>query len=106
MRRERNRKPGILAQLPEQFPHGPAALRIEPNGRLIEEQHLRRMNQSTRDFEAAAHPARVSLYEVVGPFREADHVQEMLRALAPHTPAQVVIPAVQVNVFPTRQAEA
>jgi hypothetical protein len=38
-------------------PHLIAALRIEAEGRLIEEQHFRRVQQAARDLEAAPHAA-------------------------------------------------
>ena len=65
MRGERDRDLAFLAQRLQQIVHRAAALRVEADSRLIEEQYLRRMNQAARDFQPAAHPARVGRDEIL-----------------------------------------
>ena len=105
VRGERNGKPGVAPQLLEQIPHGAPALRVESDSRLVEEQHLGRMDEPARDLQPPAHPARVSLHEIVGALGQAHHVDQVLRPLAPHAPAEIVEAAVDVDILPSGEVE-
>ena len=48
----------LIADLFDQIPEIAASLRIQPSGRLVEEQHRRIVNQRRRDGEALLLPAR------------------------------------------------
>ena len=105
MRRERDGDLAFLAQRFEQVPHGAAALRVESDSRLVEEQHVGRMNQAARDFEPPAHPARVSRDEIVGALGQPDHVQQAMSAFAALAARQAEELAVNVDVLPSGEIE-
>ena len=105
MRRERDGDLAFLAQRFEQVPHGAAALRVESDSRLVEEQHVGRMNQAARDFEPAAHPARVSRDQIVGALGQPDHVQQAMSAFAALAARQAEELAVDIDVLPSGEIE-
>ena len=105
MRGERNCEPGLAPQPLEQVPHGAPALRVKSDGRLVEEQYFRRMNQPARDLQPPAHPTRVGLHEIVGALSQAHQVDKMLRPLAPQAPGEIVEPAIDVDVLPPGEVE-
>ncbi len=53
-------------QFPDQLAHLPRRLRIQPQGRLIEQQDGRLGQQRTRDGDALPHAGRVFLDQIVG----------------------------------------
>ena len=95
-----------LAQFPERGPELQPAGRVQPGGRLVQDQQGGPVHQAGRQVQAAAHPARV------GPHRPADRggQAEALGqpggapgGLAPPEPGQAadqheVVPAVQALV--------
>ena len=95
----------ITPQLLEQIPHRTPALRVKSDGRLVEEQHLGRMDEAARDLQPPAHPARIGLHEIVGALGQAHHVDQVLRPLTPHAPAEIVEAAVDVDVLPSGEVE-
>jgi hypothetical protein len=52
---------------PDDLPHLVARARVEPGGRLVEEEQLGRDDEAGRDVEAAAHAAREVLDELPRP---------------------------------------
>ncbi len=48
----------LIAQVEDQMPHVPAAHRIEPGHRLVQEKHLRIVEQRLRDAHALDHAFR------------------------------------------------
>ncbi len=69
-----------LVQLVDVLPDRGAGLRIEPDGGLVEEQHLGRMQQAARDLEPAPHAAREGLHQIVLAVVEPDHLEHFLAA--------------------------
>ncbi len=57
-----------------------ARLGVEPGRRLVEEQHLRAVEQAHRDVEPALHAARVGLDLAVGGVGEAEALERLGRA--------------------------
>ena len=57
-----------------------ARLRVEPGGRLVEEQHARPVDEPERDVEPAPHPARVGLDDAVGRVGDPDELQQLVGA--------------------------
>ena len=57
VRREKHRHLLVAAQLADEFPDLVAGLRVEPGGRLVEEQNPRPVLQGAGDFEPALHAA-------------------------------------------------
>ena len=105
MRGERNGEAGFAAQLLEQIPHGAPALRVKSDGWLVEEQHLGGMDEPACNLQPPAHPARVSLHQIVGALGQTHQMDQVLRPLAPRAPAEVVEAAVDVDVFPPGEVE-
>jgi hypothetical protein len=68
--------------------------RVEPGGRLVEEEHLRRDDEAGRDVEPAAHAAGVLLHELRRRLREPERLEQLVRArpclgaLEPEQPAE------------------
>ena len=54
-----------------------AAARVEPGGRLVEEQHLRPADQARRQVQAAAHAAGVGLGRSSARVGEVEPLQEL-----------------------------
>ena len=63
------------------------------------------MDQPTGDFEPPAHPAGIGLHEIVGTLRQPDHVNQMRCAFASYAPGQIVVAAIEVNIFPTGEID-
>ena len=82
VRREKHRHVLVAAQPADEFPDLVAGLRVEPAGRLVEEQDARPVLQCAGDFEPALHAAREALDVVVAPLPQADEAQQRLDALA------------------------
>ena len=72
---EQHRGP-VVPELAQARPDEVADLRVEPGGRLVEDQHLGVVDEGTRDHEPAPHPARERLDPVPGPVGEGDEVEE------------------------------
>ena len=72
-----------LALEPEQpVPQHVSRLRVEPGGRLVEEQHLGVVHEAARDGEPALHPARQRLDPVVAALGELGELEQLVGALA------------------------
>ena len=72
-------------QLADVVPDRRARLRVEADGRLVEEQHARRVQQPARDLEPALHAAREGLHQAAAPVPQPDHLHDLLhprRAIA------------------------
>ena len=63
------------------LPEGDAADRIEPGGRLVEEQHLRLVHERQREVEAPAHAAGVGADPAVGRAGETDALEQHVATL-------------------------
>src|SRR4029079_8712529 len=71
-------------------------LRVETDGRLVEEQHPRGVQQPTRDLEAPGHPAREGGDAARAPIPQLHHLEDVLEALL----GRVARHAVQLRVEP------
>jgi hypothetical protein len=80
-----------------------ARLRIETERRLVEEQDLRRVQESARDLQTPLHPAREVLDRVVLPLPEFEDLQELFGPLVPRRARHAVQDAVELHVFVRRQ---
>ena len=67
-------------QLADHAPHVVAAARVQPGGRLVQEQHLRVGDQRTGQVEPAAHAAGVGLDRAVGRRRSRSNRSSSSRA--------------------------
>ena len=67
-------------ELVDEIPHRDAAPRVEPRGRLVEEQHRRAADQAHRDVEPAAHATRVGAHHPVGRDREVEALEQLAGA--------------------------
>ena len=63
----------LLDVLPDRRPR----LRVEPDGRLVEEQHPRRVHQPACDLQAALHAAGEVLHLVATALPQADHLEHL-----------------------------
>ena len=71
--------PPLVGVVAEQVPHPADAGRVEPVGRLVEDQHRRVADQGGGDAEALAHPERVVAHPPVGlGLGEADQVEHLV----------------------------
>jgi hypothetical protein len=62
LRGKENRHAGA-GQLGDDLPHLLPAARVQPGGRLVQEDHRRLADQARREVEPAAHPAGVGLHQ-------------------------------------------
>ena len=72
----------MLPQLLEQPAHLDAGPRIEAAGRLVEQQHLRLVQQHAGQAEALRHAARQARHQGVALVAEIDQLEHLI-ALAP-----------------------
>ena len=61
----------------DRLPEADAAARVEPGGRLVEEEDRRPRDQRRGEVEAAAHPARVGAHQAVGGVAEVEALQQL-----------------------------
>ena len=66
-----------LAELVDVVPDARAGLRVEPDGRLVEEQDARRVHQAAGDLEASLHAAGVGLHRVTAAVPELHHLEHL-----------------------------
>jgi hypothetical protein len=90
----------VADQLADDVPEREAAARVQPGGRLVQEQHLGAADQAGAQVEAAAHPARVGLDRAVGGVGELEALQHLVGPPPGLGPWQVVEAADQVEVLP------
>ena len=77
-------------ELLDEAPDIVAGTGVQAGGRLVEEQHPRTANQAGADVEAAAHPARVGLDELIGRIGQREALEHVLSAAATLGLAQLV----------------
>ncbi len=66
VRREQDREALLLREALDLGPQRDARLRVEPGGRLVEEEHARPVDEADRDVEPPLHPAGVAARDAVG----------------------------------------
>ena len=69
-------------ELADVAPDRAARLRVEADGRLVEEQHARRVQQAARDLQAPLHAAGERVDEARAALPQADHLHHLSHALA------------------------
>jgi hypothetical protein len=77
-------------------PQGAPALRVEPGGRLVEEEDRRPVREREREIEAPLHAARVAADLAIRGLRQADSLEQLLHAgvaLAARDPMQRALEA-------------
>ena len=84
----------------DHVPDGEPAARVEPGGRLVQEQHRRRHDQAGREVEPAAQAPGVRPDRAPGHVGEVEAVQQLVGALAGLARRQVVQPAEHDQVRP------
>src|SRR6516162_6256092 len=94
----------LLAQLLHVLPQPSARLRVEADGRLVEEQYAGVMDEGARDFEPALHAGRERPHQAFAPIRELDEMQHLVDpALAPRR-RHAIDEAMEVEIFIYGQA--
>src|SRR4051794_13492281 len=81
LRREEDRRP-LVAQPPDLLPERDPARGVEACCRLVEEQHLGRMDQRHREIEPPAHPAGVRADPALRRLAEPDAIDQVRRPVA------------------------
>ena len=84
----------------EHLPQLGARPRVEPGGRLVEEQHLRAGDERGGEVEAAAHAARVARHHTVGGVGERELLEQLDGAAAGVLAAELVQLAEHHEVLP------
>ena len=90
-------------ELLDEAPDIVAGTGVEAGGRLVEEQHPRAANQAGADVEAAAHPARVGLDELIGRVGQREALEHILGAAAALGLAQLVEEPHELEVLSPRE---
>src|SRR5208282_497147 len=94
-----------VAQALYQIEDRATALRVDADGRLIEDQELRPMQNSAREIQASLHPARIGADDVVGARREPDRIQSAFDRIVHRGAAEIVHSAPEVEIFARGEIE-
>ena len=97
LRGEQHRR-ALPGELLDAVPHLDARLRVEPGGRLVQEDHRRIPDQAHGDVQAAAHASGVRRHPPLGRVGELEAGQQVVRDLA--GVLQVPQPGHQHQVLP------
>jgi hypothetical protein len=79
MRRDEHRRPGGAPQICDVPPHVGPALRVQPGGRLVEEDQFGGVHQAQRDVQPALLPAGQRLHVATAQARQIQTLQQFLR---------------------------
>src|SRR5258706_13509292 len=66
-----------LQVLTEQILEDSSRLRIEPDHRLVDDDHFGPMNERARDYQLLPHAVTVALDQLVGPFLEIEQRHQL-----------------------------
>ena len=86
-------------QLADQRPQVAAAGRVQPSGRLVQEQHAGPADQGGAQVKPAAHPTRIGLDLAVGRLQQANALQHLAGTLARLAAGQPVEPPDHLDVL-------
>src|SRR4029450_702696 len=86
-------------QLLQVGPDGGPGLGVEADGRLVQEQHPRGVQQAPGDLQPPAHAPGVGLDQVAAALPEVDHGEHLLAALGGGGPVDAVQLAVEAQVL-------
>ncbi len=90
----------VAVQFAEQVPQGEPALRVEPRGRLVEEQHRRAVEDRPGDHQPLRHPAGQRVHRGLGPLGQLELFEQLVGDLPRLLRAHAEQPAVEVQVLP------
>ena len=93
----------LVAQRADVLPDGVARLRVEPDGRLVEEEHLGVVQQPAGDLQPALHAAGEGAHERMAPVGQPDDVEHVLDALLADAARDVVEHGVELQVLIGRE---
>ena len=99
VRREQDREVLLRGQPLDLHPHRGARLRVEAGRRLVEEEHLRLVDEPDRDVEPALHPAGVAAGRPVGRVLQPDEPEQLVHAGVQRLPRHAVDPPLQEQVL-------
>src|SRR5262249_21784680 len=85
----------LVDLLPERFPR----LWVEADGRLVEKEDGRTVEQATGDLEPSLHAAGKGADLLIGTVRQIDEIQDVLDARLPLAARYVIDHAVEAQVF-------
>ena len=91
------------AHLLDVAPNVVAGLRIEADRRLVEKKNFRLVQQSSSNFQAPLHAARIALHEIVPAVPEFHQLQKLLDARLSFAANRRRRDAVQVHIFESGQ---
>ena len=103
LRREEHRHAVLARETVHLLPERAAALRVEPGGRLVEEEDARTVNQRQGKIEAPLHAARVRLDLPVSGPHQPDAVEQLVCSALPLPARQPVERALQAQVLAAGQ---
>src|SRR5918994_3923390 len=89
----------LVRERPEPVPHEMPRLRVEARRGLVEHDDLRVIDEGPRDEEPALHPSGELLDPGVDLVRELHEVEERIGPLQNRLPGEIVVPAVDEQVF-------
>ena len=99
VRREEDRQALGLGEPLDLDPHRRARLGVESCRRLVEEQHLRLVDETERDVESPLHPAGVAARLPVGGVAQPDELEQLVDARVQRLAGHPVDPALQEEVL-------
>ena len=80
LRREEDGHAQLGVQTPDLRPHAGPAERVQPGGRLVEEEDLGPMDEGGGEIEPALHPARVGADPTVDGVADVDEVEDLAQS--------------------------
>src|SRR5690606_37668600 len=89
----------VIAQLRECLPHRGPQDRVDPGGRLVQEEEFGAMDQGGCETQAPLHPTGESMGAPRGRLRQLDEVQDELAPLSAPTPTETVHGREEVEVL-------
>ena len=78
VRGEQDGQPLVGGEPPDLVPHGRARLRVQAGGRLVEEQHLRPVDQAERDVQPPLHAAGVGADQPAGRVGQVEPAEQLV----------------------------
>src|SRR5689334_16068575 len=87
----------------DQFQETHPALRVDPDGRLVEQQHLGRMNDPTSEVEAPSHSAAELFNRLLGTVEQPGQLQNVIDSAAQMSAAEPLCAAPIAEIFASRE---
>ena len=83
----------------EPVPDDVARLRVQPGRRLVQQKHLRVVDERPGDRQPALHPARERLHAILGAIGELDELEQLVGPLAQHRAGKPEVAPVDDDVL-------